>query len=171
MNRPVSDAEAETYAAAGVVCLRQMFDADWVAYLRDAVEADLASPGTLHNDITRDGTGSFRSDTFVWANIPAFRKFMTHSPAPKVTAAVMGSDKVNLLFDQILSKEPATSTETVWHQDATYWPVLGDQICTLWLALDPVTAENGAVEYVTGSHRWGQRFKAEAFVGDGRYKE
>lgn len=169
--RAISDEETAAYASDGVVCLRQMFDAEWVAFLRDAVEADLAAPGALHNDITRDGSGSFRSDTFVWANIPAFRKFMTESPAPQITAAVMGSDKVNLLFDQILSKEPATSTETMWHHDATYWPVLGDQICTLWLALDPVTTENGAVEYVKGSHRWGQRFKAKAFVGGDRYKE
>ena len=83
--RPVSDAEIDSYATDGVVCLRQLFDADWIEYLRDAVEADLASPGTLHNDITRDGTGSFRSDTFVWANVPAFRKFMTDSPAPQAT--------------------------------------------------------------------------------------
>jgi ectoine hydroxylase-related dioxygenase (phytanoyl-CoA dioxygenase family) len=169
--RPITDEDVATYAADGVVCLRQLVDLEWLAYLRDAVEADLAAPGALHNDITRDGSGSFRSDTFVWANIPSFRKFMTDSPAPQATAAIMGSDKVNLLFDQILSKEPATSTETMWHHDATYWPVLGDQICTMWLALDPVTAANGAVEYVKGSHRWGQRFKAKAFVGDGRYKE
>ena len=108
-----------------VLCLRQLFDADWVAYLRVAVEADRNSPGPLHNDITRDGTGSFRSDTLVWANIPAFRKFMTDSPAPQAAAAIMASGKGNLLFDQILSKERATSTETMWHHDATYWPVQG----------------------------------------------
>ncbi len=169
--RAITDEETAAYATDGVVCLRQMFDADWVDYLRRAVDADMASPGELHTNITRDGSGSFRSDTFVWANMPAFRRFLTDSPAPQISAAIMGSDKVNLLFDQILSKEPATSTKTMWHHDATYWPVLGDQICSLWLALDPVTAENGAVEYVKGSHRWGQRFKAEAFVGDGRYKE
>ncbi len=169
--RPISDLDINTFASDGVLCLRQLFDADWVAYLREAVEADLTSPGTLHNDIARAGTGCFPSDTFVWANISAFRKFMTDSPAPQAAAAIMASGKVNLLFDQILSKEPATSTETMWHHDATYWPVQGDQICTMWLALDPVTAANGAVEYVKGSHRWGQRFKAKAFVGDGRYKE
>ena len=89
--RPISDLDINTFASDGVLCLRQLFDADWVAYLLEAVEADLNSPGTLHNDITRDGTGSFRSDTFVWANIPAFRKFMTDSPAPQVAAAIMAS--------------------------------------------------------------------------------
>ena len=151
--RAIFDGEIAAYATDGVVYLWQMFDADWVTFLRRVVEAGLASPGALHNDITRDGSGSFRNDTFVWANVPAVRKFMTDSPAPQTTAAVMALDKVNLLFDQILSKEPATSTQTVWHHDAAYWPVLGEQIFTLWLALDPVTAANGAVEYVKGSHR------------------
>ena len=68
--RPITDEEVSVYETDGVVCLRRMFDADWVAHLRDAVEANMASPGALHNDITRDGTGSFRSDTFVWANTP-----------------------------------------------------------------------------------------------------
>lgn len=168
--RPITGEEIALYETDGVVCLRQMFDADWVDHLGRAVDADLAAPRGLHHDITRGGSGSFFTDTFVWAHMPAFRSFLTDSPAPRMAAAVMASHRVNLLFDQILSKEPATSTETLWHHDATYWPVLGDQICTLWLALDPVTAENGAVEYVKGSHRWGQRFLPKAFVGDGRYK-
>jgi ectoine hydroxylase-related dioxygenase (phytanoyl-CoA dioxygenase family) len=83
----------------------------------------------------------------------------------------MGSGKVNLIFDQILVKEPNTSTPTLWHHDAPYWPVAGDAICTLWLALDEVSRETGAVEYVKGSHRWGKRFKAVSFDPDQQYEE
>ena len=114
--RPIYPAEASAYAAdcrGGGECLCQIVDADWVAFLREAVEADLVLPGALHNNIARDGRDSFRSDTFVLANIPVFSQFMTEAPAPPITANVMDYDKVNLLFDQILSKEPATSTETM----------------------------------------------------------
>jgi len=52
-----------------------------------------------------------------------------------------------------------------------YWPVAGDQIAMLWIALDPVTNESGAVEYVCGSHLWGQRFKAVSFKDQDLYKE
>jgi len=83
----------------------------------------------------------------------------------------MGAGKVNLIFDQVLVKEPGSTTPTLWHQDAPYWPVAGDQIATLWLALDPVTAETGAVEYVKASHRWGQRFRAVSFSPQESYKE
>ena len=169
--RAITDSEIAAYEADGIVCLRGLFDGDWVAHVRECVEADLKSPGTLAQDISRDGEGVFVSDTFVWANIDGFKSFIWESPASAVVAAIMQSSRINLLFDQILVKEPGSSTRTMWHHDHTYWPVAGDQVCTLWLALDPVNAENGAVEYIRGSHKWGQRFKAEAFIGDGRYKE
>ena len=77
------------------------------------------------------------------------------SPTPWAEAAgrVMGADKTNLIFDQLLVKEPGTSTETV----GTRFDLAGRSpasTATLWLALDPVTAETGAVEYLKGSHRW-----------------
>ena len=169
--RDITEDEIEAYERDGIVCLRGLFDADWIEHVRRCVEADIQSPGTLAQDITRGGEGVFISDTFVWANIPEFQDFISKSPAAQIVAAIMRSKKINLLFDQILVKEPGSSTRTMWHHDHTYWPVAGDQVCTLWLALDPVTAENGAVEYIAGSHKWGVRYKAEAFIGDGRYTE
>ena len=83
----------------------------------------------------------------------------------------MESEKINIFFDQWLIKEPGTQTKTPWHHDMTYWPVDGNQICTLWLALDTVTADSGAVEYVKGSHKWGQKFKPESFSGGNQYTE
>ena len=48
---------------------------------------------------------------------------------------------------------------TPWHHDLTFWPVTGQQICSAWIALDPVDPANGGVEYVRGSHRWQERFR------------
>ena len=83
----------------------------------------------------------------------------------------MAGAKANILFDQLLVKEPGTSEPTPWHHDLPFWPFQGEHVCTLWLALDEVTLESGAVEYVKGSHRWGKRFQPTSFVGDGRYKQ
>jgi len=83
----------------------------------------------------------------------------------------MESEKINIFFDQWLIKEPGTQTKTPWHHDMTYWPIDGNKICTLWLALDTVTADSGAVEYVKGSHKWGQKFKPESFSGGNQYTE
>ena len=83
----------------------------------------------------------------------------------------MRSTKVNIFFDQWLIKEPGTQIETPWHHDLPYWPVIGNDICSLWLALDPVNVDNGSVEYIKGSHRWGQRLKPQSFSGTVSFSE
>lgn len=169
--RMVTPAQVRDYEDDGIVCLRGLFDAQTVESLRQAVDRDMAEPSSMAVDATRDGQGQFFGDTFVWKHLDALREFVFESPSAAVAAALMGSDKINLLFDQFLVKVPGTSTPTLWHHDETYWPVAGKQICTMWIALDPVTKETGAVEYVCGSHRWGQRFKAVSFKDQDLYKE
>lgn len=159
------------YQTDGIACVRQAFDSDAVDMLRDVVARDMADPSPMAVDATRDGEGRFFGDTFVWKHFAELEDFVFTSPAADIAAAMLGSRKVNLIFDQFLVKEPGTSTPTLWHHDQTYWPVAGHQVCTLWLALDPVTKESGAVEYVCGSHLWGQRFKAVSFKDDDLYKE
>jgi ectoine hydroxylase-related dioxygenase (phytanoyl-CoA dioxygenase family) len=81
------------------------------------------------------------------------------------------ANKVNIFYDQLLIKEPGTVKRTPWHHDMPYWPLVGWQVCTIWLALDPVTRESGAVEYVRGSHQWGIQSNPTAFAGDRRYEQ
>lgn len=169
--RPITEEEIGTFERDGIVVLRGMFDQDWIERLRIWTEEDLAAPGKLHQELTKPGaTGRFFFDTFMWTWRPGFRDFVFTSPAAQIAGTIMRSSKVNIFFDQLLVKEPGTSDRTPWHHDMPYWPVWGQQICTVWLALDAVTAETGAVEYVKGSHRWGQQFRPPAFVGDDRYK-
>ena len=35
----------------------------------------------------------------------------------------MGAKKINVIFDQILVKEPSTLTRMLWHHDGKYWHV------------------------------------------------
>lgn len=171
MAREITEAEKATYRDDGIVCLRQMFAPGWVAFLREMAERDVENPSPMHVDATRDGTGRFFGDTFVWQHLTELRRFVFDSHAADLAMALMGADKVNLFFDQFLIKEPGTSTPTLWHHDMPYWPVDGEHVCSLWIALDPVTKESGAVEYVVGSHRWGQKYKAVAFKDENLYKE
>lgn len=165
--------QIETYQRDGVVCLRGLFDRAWLERLRAAAEACLAAPTDMSAELaaSREDPGRFFHDTFVWRQNTDCRAFLFDSPAADIAAQVMGATRINIVFDQWLIKEPGTPTRTPWHHDLPYWPVDGTQICTLWLALDPVTAESGAVEYVKGSHRWGQRFLPASFSGNPQYTE
>jgi ectoine hydroxylase-related dioxygenase (phytanoyl-CoA dioxygenase family) len=169
--RPITEAEIRTYENDGVVVLRQLFDADWVSKLQEWADEDMASPGRLHQNLTKEGKpGRFFFDTFMWTYHDGFKRFVHESPAAQIAGQILRADKVNVFFDQLLIKEPGTEERTPWHHDMPYWPVRGNDICTLWLALDEVTNANGAVEYVKGSHKWGTAYKPPAFAGDDRYK-
>lgn len=171
--RAISKEEISTFQNDGIVCLRGLFNADWIFRLREAAEICMQSPGELHAELAeerRDG-GRFFHDTFVWRRNETCRDFVFNSPAAQVASQLMRASKINIFFDQWLIKEPGTTTKTPWHHDVTYWPVQGDQLCTLWLALDPVTADTGAVEYIKGSHRWGKKFRPASFGKGNQYTE
>ena len=170
--RKITAEEVQTFARDGVVCLRGLFEPEWVEFLREQVDADISTPSAMTKNVNApDATGNFFGDSFVASHIDGFRKALRHSPLAEVAGTILNSNKVNSIFDQILVKEPNTSTETLWHHDATYWPVAGDAIATAWLALDPANEQTGAMEFVAGSHRWGKRFLAVSFNPDQQYEE
>lgn len=173
VHRDITADEIETFARDGVVCLRNVFSDDWIGKMRDAAEVGLAKPGELHAELAEENqeSGRFFHDTFIWTRNESCRQFIFDSPAAKIAAQLMRSQRINIFFDQWLIKEPGTATRTPWHHDMTYWPIDGQQICTLWLALDPVTADTGAVEYVKGSHRWGKKYRPASFGSGNQYTE
>jgi ectoine hydroxylase-related dioxygenase (phytanoyl-CoA dioxygenase family) len=67
----------------------------------------------------------------------------------------MGSATARFYYDQLLVKEPGSARRTPWHQDIPYWKVTGHQICSIWLALDPIPGA-AALEFVRGSHQWAE---------------
>jgi ectoine hydroxylase-related dioxygenase (phytanoyl-CoA dioxygenase family) len=52
----------------------------------------------------------------------------------------------------------ASAVRSPWHQDVPYLRIDGMQTCSAWIALDEVTVDSGAVQFVAGSHKWDQLF-------------
>jgi len=173
IKRNITQQEIATYENDGIVCLRQLFNDEWVRKMRDAAEVSLNTPGELHAELSDEHgqSGRFFHDTFVWLFNEQCRDFIYNSSAALAASRIMQSKKINIFFDQWLIKEPGTSTKTPWHHDMTYWPINGFQVCTLWLALDPVTPLTGAVEYIKGSHKWGQKYRPASFGHNNQYTE
>ena len=171
--REITPGEIKTYQEDGIVCLRGAFSSEWVKILRDAAEVSLAKPTDMSVDLAevRKDEGRFFHDTFVWRHNDLCRKFVFDSAAAGMAGELLKSEKANLFFDQWLIKEPGTVTKTPWHQDLPYWPVKGSQIATMWIALDSVTKESGAVEYVKGSQNWHKTYKPASFDGGDQYTE
>ncbi|MCE2492103.1 MAG: phytanoyl-CoA dioxygenase family protein [Alphaproteobacteria bacterium] len=50
-------------------------------------------------------------------------------------------------------KKGERSKVVPWHQDGCYWPIRPLESCTVWIALDHVTPENGCMRIIPGSHK------------------
>jgi ectoine hydroxylase-related dioxygenase (phytanoyl-CoA dioxygenase family) len=168
--RNITPAEIAAFKTNGVVHLKKLFDSEWVSMLQELADSVLENPGKLANELAyKSVEGRFFSDTFLWHQNDEFKEFIYHSPAAEIVRQVMQSNKINIIFDQLLIKEPNTNEPTAWHHDLTYWPIKGPNVVTLWLALDDVTDQTGSMEFIKGSHLWGERYHPVAFVDPTKY--
>ena len=152
------------YVSDGVAVLRQCINSDQIEALRGAVERDIRNPGPFLHSYTSGGSISqFHGNLRVWESDLTFRSFCFESNLPKLAGEFFGSKRVGLLYDQLFVKEPGTPTRTRWHNDQPYWPVRGHQVMSFWIALDRVTRNSGALEFIRGSHRWKRWYQPEAF--------
>lgn len=160
--RPLSESEIDAFWRDGVICIRQLYSPEWVAQLTEALDFIVASPspGTVGK---REGT--FHQDIFSWFTNDQIRDFVLYGPSADIARQAFRSKKINFYYDQIFVKEEMSPNPTPWHHDFTFWPLDGDQIASLWTSVDAVNAESSALEFIAGSHRWPQRFRAIAADG------
>lgn len=163
----VTDEHVQQMNNDGATCIRGVFGQEWVEALRRAAEDNMAQPGPLCDEhaAAQGSSGRFHDDQFLWMRHDAFRAFVHESGAGAIAARAMRSSVARIFYDQLLVKEPGTKAATPWHNDTSYWHLRGTQICSTWIALDPVPAETG-VAYVKGSHRWGFMHRITNFSGD-----
>lgn len=171
--RELTSDEIKRYDVDGVVCIRGAISPEWVESLRLAAQESLNKPSEMHAELAaeHEHAGRFFHDSFIWRYNENCHRFVFESPAAQIARQLMRSQKINIFYDQWLIKEPGTETPTPWHHDLPYWPIDGSQVCTLWLALDTVTATSGAVEFVKGSHRWGKKLRPVSFGAGNQYTE
>ena len=51
------------------------------------------------------------------------------------------------------AKPAKIGSKTPWHQDGEYWPVRPLATCSVWVAVDHSTEENGCLRVIPGSHK------------------
>jgi len=167
----ISAEDIKAYAEDGVVCVRGLLDADWVARMIAAIDRVEDNPGPFRERYAPDEPGMFFSEKFMWTFDADFRALAFESPAAEVAGALMAATKINLFYDHLMVKEPGAVAPTPWHQDMNYWPAEGDQICSMWMAFDEVGLDNGGMEFVRASHRTGQRYQFVDFRGEDASEE
>ena len=72
-----------------------------------------------------------------------------------VMESLLGPD-ILVYTSTFFIKEPNTDAITAWHQDATFFGLSPYEHVTAWVALSEASIEAGCMEFIPGSHRWGQ---------------
>jgi len=81
--------------------------------------------------------------------------YLTIARMPEVldmVEQVIGGD-IALWNSSFFAKPAKVGTRTPWHQDGEYWPIRPLATCTVWIAIDASTTENGCLRVIPGSHR------------------
>ena len=165
----LSDEAVAAYRRDGALCLRGHF-ADWLGPLRRGVARNLAEPGPIATEHDVAGQGRFFEDYCNWQRIPEYRDFVLESPAAPIAGRLMGARRVQIFHEHLFIKAPGTAKATPWHHDMPYYCVQGQQVVSLWLALDPVPAST-CPRFVAGSHLWDTLYAPRAFKDGADYDD
>ena len=70
---------------------------------------------------------------------------------------ILGPD-IALFSTHFICKPKGNGKRVPWHEDSAYWKgkITPMNVCTVWLAIDPSTRENGCMMVIPRTHREGQ---------------
>jgi hypothetical protein len=134
-----------------------------MARIKDMVRSDPAAR-PLMEETGDGGEGLFFYDAAAWKHDAGIRAVAFDSALPAIASQLMGAAYVNFWEDTTFVKAPRTRQKTAFHQDLAYFQVEGDQCIVVWIPLDPASLENGVMQYVRGSHLWGETYAPNVFV-------
>jgi len=83
---------------------------------------------------------------------PGFLEFALDETILTMVGQVIGKNFA-LWNSSFFAKPARVGTRTPWHQDGEYWAMRPLANCTVWMAIDDATPENGCLRVIPGSHR------------------
>ncbi|MEZ6057131.1 MAG: phytanoyl-CoA dioxygenase family protein [Planctomycetaceae bacterium] len=117
-------------------------------------EADLNYPGAPASRSAQGGR-TVRRLKQAHGRGPAFTEWLTSPGILHRMGQLLGPTVYVPLAHHncIMTKAPAFSSDTGWHQDVRYWSFAQRELVNVWLALGPERLENGCLKVIPGTHR------------------
>ena len=86
--------------------------------------------------------------------IASIHDLATHPRILDVVEDLLGPDLI-CWATHFFCKMPGGDKGVSWHQDCSYWALTPSKTVTVWLAIDDVDADNGAMRVIPGTHLLG----------------
>jgi len=149
----LSPREIETYQTEGLVIPEYRLPPAKLAQLREGLEQLIKDNPNVRGEklvsahvIDNPGEGVRGNQIFL--------DFARDPDILDLVDCAIGPDII-LWGAHMFAKPAGDGKEVPWHQDGHYWPIRPLATCTVWVAIDDSTRENGAMWYIPGSHRSG----------------
>jgi len=153
------------YSTNGVVLLKNIIEPKWIKELQKGVELNFKNPSKYKCVYEKNkNVELFYDDYCNWQKIKEYKNFIFNSNIAIIAKDLMESKKVNLFHEHVLIKEAKSQKKTPWHQDQSYFCVNGQDNCSIWIPLDPIT-KDVSPEFIIGSHNWNRQFLPTKFFG------
>jgi ectoine hydroxylase-related dioxygenase (phytanoyl-CoA dioxygenase family) len=91
-----------------------------------------------------------------WRMAPGFHDVLWNPAFVMAACQLLGNKSVRFWHDQLFCKPARHGGVVAWHQDYSYWTrSVPMQHLTTWVGIDDSSQENGCLQYIPGSHKWG----------------
>ncbi len=145
----------EDYQRDGVVRIREFFSSETVEKIRTELDRyireDLPSKPVDARTLEADGK-TVRNLWRLNQHNEFFRELGQRAEMLSLVADLVGGVPV-LEGVETFSKPARVGSGVPYHQDNAYFCQTPPDMLTVWVAIDPVTIENGAVSFIKGSHK------------------
>ncbi len=116
-------------------------------------ERILGGGGEADDDYNR----VFNQMVNLWVDYEVIRKYSFDARLAEVARKISKCRHLVIYHDHGLIKPGGErSKATNWHQDAPYWPMEQVGALSAWIAVDDVTVDNGCMQFIPGSHKYGR---------------
>jgi len=159
----LTDEQVSLFNENGFLAGIKMLDDAQVNFLRNELSeiADVDHPShslyyEFHSNESADPSTILFHALGAWRIGPGFHDVLWNPRFLVAASQLLGNVPVRFWHDQLFWKPAKKGGVVAWHQDYSYWtrtkPVAH---LTCWCGLDDATKENGCLQYIGGSHRWG----------------
>lgn len=151
------DAIVREYNEKGIVRIPQFFSPTQVQEIRDEIDRyiceDLDSQPLAA--CTREADGKTVRNLWRLEQHSDYFKAMAEQPEFLDLIATLVNGEPILIAIETFNKPARIGSGVPYHQDNAYFCLNPPDALTLWIAIDQVTVENGAIYFVEGSHKLG----------------
>jgi ectoine hydroxylase-related dioxygenase (phytanoyl-CoA dioxygenase family) len=147
----------ETYERDGFIKVQKLFSRDKVEEIKKELDRYVREvvPGLPQSDYVMESDGESVRNLWRLDEHDSFFKGLAEQPNLLNLVGKLVNGEPVLKGVETFNKPAKTGSGVPPHQDNAYFCQTPPDVLTVWIAIDPVTVENGPVTYMTGSHQLG----------------